>query len=100
MEAIKIKDIIEYTIGRIKNERIGGDMGDMAAVELLETALNELDLACDEPDRREDTVRDYVGRDPYSWMVIPNFDALEESGAVEVAVDFEDGMVVSVPLLY
>ena len=97
MEAIKVKDIIEYTIGRIKNERIGGDM---AAVELLETALNELDLACDEPDMREDTVRDYVGHDPYSWMVIPNFDVLEESGAVEVAVDFEDGMVVSVPLLY
>jgi hypothetical protein len=97
MEAIKVKDIIEYTIGRIKWEHFGGDM---AAVELLETALNELDLACDEPDRREDTVRDYVGRDPYSWMVIPNFDVLEDFGIEEVVVDFEDGMVVSAPLLY
>jgi hypothetical protein len=97
MEAIKVKDIIEYTIGRIKWECFGGDM---AAVELLETALNELDLACDEPDRREDTVRDYVGRDPYSWMVIPNFDVLEDFGIEEIVVDFEDGMVVSAPLLY
>lgn len=94
METIKIDDIIKHTVARYKGTT------DLQEREVLEKALNHLDWSLDNADMREDTVRDYVGMDPYSWLVIPNFTELEESGADNVLVEYADGMVVEAPLCY
>jgi len=70
MQSIKIDDIINHTAKRYKGTT------DPQEREVLEKALNFLDWSIDRVDMREDTVRDYVGMDPYSWLVIPNFDEL------------------------
>lgn len=94
MQTVKINDIINYTAKRYKGTT------DLQEREVLEKALNHLDWSLDNADMREDTVRDYVGMDPYSWLVIPNFTELEESGADNVYVEYADGMVVEAPLCY
>jgi hypothetical protein len=94
MQTIKIDDIINYTAKRYKGTT------DQQEREVLEKALNHLDWSLDNADMREDTVRDYVGMDPYSWLVIPNFTELEERGDENVFVEYADGMVVEAPLCY
>lgn len=94
MQTIKIDDIIKHTALRYKGTT------DPDEREVLGRALDWLDLSLDNADIREDTVRDYVGMDPYSWLVIPNFAELEESGVDNIYVEYADRMVVEAPLLY
>ena len=94
MQTIKIDDIIKHTVALYK------ETTDPADREVIEKALNHLDWSIDNADMREDTVYDYVGMDPYSWLVIPNFAELEERGDDEVFVEYGDGMVVAAPLCY
>jgi hypothetical protein len=94
METIKIDDIINQTV------RLYKEATDPAERIWFEDAINKLDLSIDNPDQREDTVRDYVGMDPYSWMVLPNFAELEERGDEYIYVEYADRMVVEAPLCY
>lgn len=67
---------------------------------MLGEAMDQLDLSIDNPDQREDAVRDYVGMDPWSWLVIPQFAELEELGIDNIYVEYADRMVVEAPLCY
>ena len=94
METIKIDDIMDRTVKLYKEST------DPEERVWFEEAINKLDLSIDNPDQREDTVRDYVGTDPYSWIVLPNFAELEERGDEYIYVEYADGMVVDAPLCY
>lgn len=94
METINIDDIINYAVKRYKAAT------DPEERKVIGKALDELDLSIDNADMREDAVRDYVGSDPYSWLVIPNFAELEERGDEEIAVEYNDRMVVTTFIIY
>jgi hypothetical protein len=94
MQTINIFDILNYTVNQYKSARFSNDK------DLLEIALNNIDWSITKPDMREDTVDNYIAKDPYCWMVIPNFAELDENNVEEIAVDYGDGMVVISPLIH
>ncbi len=69
--------------------------------EVLKDALDQLELSIENPQRRNAAVRDYIGRDPYSWMVIPDFwQEIAARGIDEIYVRYSDGDIISAPVLY
>lgn len=94
MQTIKIDDIIKHSISLLN---LYTDRHDRT---IIANALDEIVRSEDRIDEREYTVQNYIGKDPYSWLVIPNFLELEESGVDNIYVEYADGMVVEAPLCY
>lgn len=94
MQTINIHDILDYAVMRYKSATFSSDK------DLLEVALNNIDWSLTKSDMREDVVDNYIAKDPYCWMVIPNFAELDENNVEEIAVDYGDGMVVISPLIH
>lgn len=96
MKIIKIVDIIEHCI-EMQNFYSHPD-----DISFIADATDRIVRSVHHIEERQETVRNYIGGDPYSWNVIPttDFAELEERGDKEVFVEYEDGMVVSAPLLY
>lgn len=67
---------------------------------LLE-AREELETAIFNPEARQRVVRDFVGSDPYCWVVLPNFSELEEGRFETIIVEFpQSDECIEAPLLY
>lgn len=94
MQTIKIDDIIKHSISLLN---LYTDRHDRT---IIANALDEIVRSEDRIDEREYTVQNYIGKDPYSWLVIPNFLELEESSVDNIYVEYADGMVVEAPLCY
>ena len=95
METIKINDIIRWGIGL--RDHYYTDLHDIS---LITDAIDRIVRSDQVVEEREETVRNYIGLDPYSWTLIPNFSELEELGVENVLVEYADGMVVEAPLCY
>lgn len=94
MQTIRIDDIVKHGI------ELQDFYNDPDDISFIADATDRIVRSVHCVEERQETVRNYIGRDPYSWNMIPNFAELEERGDEEVFVEYEDGMVVSAPLLY
>jgi len=99
---ITVERVLEFANIQLKSERVrfASDPQKLEDLNMLEEAIEEIEMAIINPEMRDFVVEEYIGSDPYCWCVLPNFAELEEEGIDIIEVEFPDGEVTSAPLLF
>ena len=99
---ITVEKVLEFANLQLESEKVkfANEPQKLEELNILEEAIEEIEMAITNPEMRDFVVKEYIGSDPYCWCVLPNFAELEEAEIDTIEVEFPDGETTTAPLLF